>query len=238
MDATSGPSTPLLKLTIIFPSRILRTSYEALVAISEEDFAYLQNIPKVEKMKHFLEATFYTYQNSSLFSLAAFGQVMFWSWIILLRKEIHGNGNVRQMYKRDPTFNSKCCPFKRRLAVYSLFRRRRKIMDILSLQLPELLNLNPLEMEKKSQKKATLVANEMKSHDDYETWVVGLRNEVIGFLQQTLKRVYKAFDQATDQVEALRLDIHISHSQLNLFKIIRDRALVEDYSTTSQDGDT
>lgn len=40
MDATSRSSTPLLKLTIIFPSRILRTSYEALVAISEEDFAY------------------------------------------------------------------------------------------------------------------------------------------------------------------------------------------------------
>lgn len=78
----------------------------------------------------------------------------------------------------------------------------------------------------------------VKDHETYERGVIRLRNEVEESLQQTLKRMYKAFNQTTDHVEALRLNIPIHCSQFDPFKVIQDGALAKDVSVTSQYGET
>lgn len=65
-----------------------------------------------------------------------------------------------------------------------------------------------------------------------------LRNEVNTTLQKTLKRVYEAFNQAVEQLETLHSSILVPRSQLDLNKVSRDRALVEDDSAMPQDRKT
>lgn len=63
----------------------------------------------------------------------------------------------------------------------------------------------------------------MKEREAYEGLVAGLRKEVYEALNQTLKRVYGAFDQATNLLEALCSNIHVPCLQLDPNKVVRDR---------------
>lgn len=71
--------------------------------------------------------------------------------------------------------------------------------------------LGALQQEKESQ---------AKEREAYEGRMARLRKEVDESLKKTFKRVYGSFDQATDQVEALRSDILIPRLQLDSFKVV------------------
>lgn len=75
--------------------------------ISKEDISYLHNISEADKIKLFLEVTFYTNLDASQFSLDYIGRMMFYPQIILSRKGIARKGNARQLNKRDSTINRK-----------------------------------------------------------------------------------------------------------------------------------
>lgn len=77
----------------------------------------------------------------------------------------------------------------------------------------------------------------VKDHEAYDDRVAGLWKKVNEYLQQTLTKVYGAFDQAVGQVETLCLDISISCLQLDSFKVVQDKAFVEDLDATSQAGE-
>lgn len=66
--------------------------------------------------------------------------------------------------------------------------------------------------------------------------VVGLRKKVNESLQQTLKNVYKVFDQVVDQVEAFHSNISIYRLQPYPFKVVRNGDLLEELGAASQDG--
>lgn len=65
----ASSSSHLLKLEFILLYKIPLTSQEAFASISKEYIAYVQNLPKADKMELYFEATFYAYQTNSLLSL-------------------------------------------------------------------------------------------------------------------------------------------------------------------------
>lgn len=104
-----------------------------------------------------------------------------------------------------------------------------------------------LEMEKKSQNDAIITIAEKKSRTDEvmkalqqkkesrvneceacKGRVGGLKKGVDEAFNQTLKRIYGAFNEAFDHLETLHPDILVLFSQLDPHKVIRDGTMVED----------